>query len=342
MANLKDRLMGKTAHLAEKVAQNPGKSIADQAPVTMPGQLGAFRLEAKKYTEKIAELDTLLTQTRDSKGTFELRLHEIYRVPGRRRKLTDAEYSELKENLRNHPLAHAVTVRIRAEGLAPRYELISGYNRDAIYGELGRQTIRAEIVDCDEGQAELSSLFANLFQSNLSDFETYIGFQKIMLQEPELTPEDVAERVGKSRSYGLRIMSFQDLPEAALTLLAESPHALGGAAAQDLATVAKKGRANQVVNAIAKVISGEIKQGDAKKYASTDMQATKVATSHVHKKTINVGKATYCNIHRSSKVVRFEFKSDEEAAEMCKAFEELLKNRSESLKKNGTVQNGQP
>ena len=329
MANkLAERLLNKTAGVAKAVAENPGKSIAEQAPVTMPGQLGAFRLEAQKYQERIKKLEVDLKEAQEKGGSAELPLDQLHEVPGRRRKLTDQQYSELRQNLRNNPLVTPITVRQRKEG---GFEVVSGSNRVAIFRELGRTHIPARVLDSDDTQAEINAFFANLLQADLPDFEKYLGFKKIMEFQGQLTHAEIAERAGVSRSFVTQLMAFDDLPEAAMTILRDKPGTIGANAAQDLAVLAKKGRVEQVIDAIAKVASGELDQGKAVKHAATDVMTT-VPAAKPEPIRIKVGKATYCNIQRADKVLRLQFQSAEEAEAIQEAVREVLERRAQALK----------
>lgn len=329
MANkLAERLLNKTAGVAKAVAENPGKSIADQTPVTMPGQLGAFRLEAQKYQERIRKLEADLKEAQEKAGSAELPLDQLHEVAGRRRKLTEQQYNELKQNLRNNPLVTPITVRQRKEG---GFEVVSGSNRVAIFRELGRTQIPARVLDSDDTQAEINAFFANLLQADLPDFEKYLGFKKIMEFQGELTHAEIAERAGVSRSFVTQLMAFDDLPADAVAILRERPSTIGANAAQDLAVLAKKGRVAQVVEAIAKVAAGELDQTRAVKHAATDA-STAVAAVKPEPIRIKAGKATYCNIQRADKVLRLQFQSAEEAESVQEAIREVLERRAQAVK----------
>jgi len=329
MANkLAERLLNKTAGVAKAVADNPTKPIAEQAPVTMPGQLGAFRLEAQKYQERIKKLEVELKEAQDKAGSAELPLNELHEVPGRRRKLTEQQYNELKQNLRNNPLVTPVTVRQRKEG---GFEVVSGSNRVAIFRELGRTHIPARVLDSDDTQAEINAFFANLLQADLPDFEKYLGFKKIMEFQGELTHAEIAERAGVSRSFVTQLMAFDDLPNGAISILRDQPATIGANAAQDLAALAKKGREAQVIEAITKVAAGELDQGKAVKHAATD-PTTSTPAPRPEAIKIRIGKATYCNIQRADKVLRLQFQSAEEAAAVQDAVREALEKLAQARK----------
>jgi len=326
---LAERLLNKTAGVAKAVAENPGKSIAEQTPVTMPGQLGAFRLEAQKYQERIRKLEADLKEAQEKGGSAELPLDQLHEVPGRRRKLTAQQYNELKQNLKNNPLVTPITVRKLEEGAG--YEVVSGSNRVAIFRELGRTHIPARVLNSDDRQAEINAFFANLLQADLPDFEKYLGFKKIMEVQGQLTHAEIAERAGVSRSFVTQLMAFDELPEAAIAILIEKPATIGANAAQDLAALVKKGRGEQVVEAIAKVAAGEFDQTRAIKHAAVDA-ATKVAAVRPEPVKIRIGKATYCNMQRADKVLRLQFQSAEEAEAVQEAVREVLERRANELK----------
>jgi ParB family transcriptional regulator, chromosome partitioning protein len=328
MANkLAERLLNKTSGVAKAVADNPGKPIADQAPVTMPGQLGAFRLEAQKYQDRIKKLEADLLEAQTNGASAELPLEQLFEVAGRRRKLTAQQYNELKQNLRNNPLVTPITVRVRPEG---GYEVISGSNRVAIFRELGRAQIPARVLDSDDTQAEINAFFANLLQADLPDYEKYLGFKKIMEVQGNLTHAEIAERAGVSRSFVSQLMAFDDLPEAALAILAESPATIGANAAQDLAALAKKGRAQQVVEAVTKVAAGELDQGKAVKFAAVDV-VQKVVTTKPQPVRIKLGKATFCSLQRADKVLRIQFESAAQAEAVQEAIRIVLEQRAKEL-----------
>lgn len=328
MANkLAERLLNKTAGVAKAVADNPGKSISDQAPVTMPGQLGAFRLEAQKYHDRIKKLEEELEQAKEKGGSAELPLDELHEVPHRRRKLTHQQYQELKQNLRNNPLVTPITVRRREAG---GFEIVSGSNRVAIFRELGRSHIPARLLDSDDLQAEVNAFYANLLQADLPDYEKYLGFKKIMATHGNMTQADMAEAAGVSRSFVSQLMAFDELPEGVLALLAEQPSLMGANAAQDLATLVKKGRVEQVLDAVRKLAAGELDQTRAVKFAATDA-VTKIVSTRPEPVRIRIGKTTYCDIQRADKVLRIQFKSAEDAAAMQEAVREVLERRAKEL-----------
>ncbi len=317
-----DKLGAKTAGIKARTIEKP----AEKTPRTAPGMFlnATQRIDAAEA--RVEELEAKLKEA-EAASSREISLNELHEVRGRRRKLTAQQYNELKENLRNNPLVTPITVRKHA---TDGFEIVSGNNRVAIFRELGRTHIPAVLLDSDDDQAEINAFYANLLQPDLPDFEKYLGFKKILERHPDLTHAKVADGAGVSRSFVTQLMAFDDLPKDAIIILMEHPHILGANAAQDLAGLAKKGRADQVVRAVSKVAAGEIDQGRAIKEAATEVASKAAAKPEPIR--IKVGRATYCAIQRADKVLRIQFHSAEEAEAVQEAVREVLERRASQLK----------
>ncbi|HJV84478.1 MAG TPA: ParB/RepB/Spo0J family partition protein [Noviherbaspirillum sp.] len=318
-----DKLGAKTAGIKARNVEKP----AEKAPRSAPGMFlnATQRLDAAEA--RVEELEVKLKEA-EASGTREIALDQLHEVGGRRRKLTEQQYNELKENLRNNPLVTPITVRKRAEG---GFEIVSGNNRVEVFRELGRTSIPAALLESDDDQAEINAFYANLLQPDLPDFEKFLGFKKIIAKHPDLTHAQVAEGAGVSRSFVTQLMAFDDLPSDAITILNDRPEALGANAAQDLAGLAKKGRAEQVVRAIARLAAGEIDQARAVREAAVDIIA-KAGAAKPEPIRIKIGRATYCAIQRADKVLRIQFQSAEEAEAVQDAIREVLERRAMQTK----------
>lgn len=318
-----DKLGAKTAGIKARNVEKP----TEKAPRSAPGMFlnATQRLDAAEA--KVEELETRLKEA-EASGTRELPLDQLHEVGGRRRRLTEQQFNELKENLRNNPLVTPITVRKRAEG---GFEIVSGNNRVEVFRELGRTSIPAALLESDDDQAEINAFYANLLQPDLPDFEKYLGFRKIIGKHPELTHAQVAEGAGVSRSFVTQLMAFSDLPADAIAILADRPEVLGANAAQDLAGLVKKGRVEQVVRAIARLAAGEIDQARAVREAAVDI-IPKAGASKPEPVRIKIGRTTYCAIQRADKVLRIQFQSAEEAESVQEAIREVLERRAMEMK----------
>lgn len=319
-----DKLGAKTAGIKARTIEK----AAEKAPRTAPGMFLSATQRMDEAEARVEELEARLREA-EASGGREIALEEIHEAPGRRRMLTERQFSELKENLRNNPLVTPVSLRKRAAG---GFEIVSGNNRVAAYRELGRSHILAVVLDSDDNQAEINAFYANLLQSDLTDFEKFLGFRRILERHPEQTHAQVAEGAGVSRSFVSQLMAFEDLPEAVLEILAQRPEIIGANAAQDFAALAKKGRVQQVVDAIRRIAAGEIDQGRGVKEAATD-PAAKVVAPKAEPVRIRLGRSVYCDVRRANNVLRLQFQSAEEAAAVQTAIQDLLQRRVKDAEK---------
>ncbi|RJF92091.1 ParB/RepB/Spo0J family partition protein [Noviherbaspirillum saxi] len=311
-----DKLGAKTAGIKARTVDKP----TEKTPRTAPGMFlnAAQRIDAAET--KVEELEARLKEAEAAAVGRELSLDALHEVAGRRRKLTEQQYNELKENLRQNPLVTPVTVRKREEG---GFEIVSGNNRVAVFRELGRTHIPAVLLESDDDQAEINAFYANLIQPDLPPFEKYLGFKKILSKHPQLTHTQIASAAGVSRSFVSQLMAFDELPEEAIAILLEKPGAIGANAAQDLAVLAKKGKSEKVIEAIAKAASGELDQAQAVRYAALD-SAVKRMVIKSEPVRIRSGKTTYCDLRRANNVLRLQFQSAEEASAAQEMIQDVL------------------
>ena len=165
------------------------------APRTAPGQLIGLQGRVHSQQAEIEKLKRALEQRAPGK----LPLEKLHEIPGRRRRLTSAEYAELKANLTAYPLAQPITVRERPDG---EYDIVAGHNRAAVYRELGRTEIDGIVLDIDDSMVEYAAFFSNLLSPTLSDFEKFWGFKSLQ-ESTGITKEELAKAAGISDSQRL-------------------------------------------------------------------------------------------------------------------------------------------
>ncbi|WP_227461694.1 ParB/RepB/Spo0J family partition protein [Cupriavidus pauculus] len=330
---MKERLMARTANLAANVEADAATRvpIAEQRPMTMPGQLGAFRLEAQRYQATINELTKQLEEARASGGFVEVPLTQLHEVAGRRRYMPPERYAELLQNLRHNALIEPVVIRPREEG---GYEIVSGHHRTDAHRDLGRPTVRCVLEKVTAEQADTRAFYANLMQSDLTDYEKYRGFARLLERNPELTQAAMAEASGVDKSVLSRLMSFAELPTDVLEALAKQPALLGARAASELAGLAKEGKAERVSSAVAQLIAGKIDQVQAVKLAATVEKPTAAAPPKPVPFKIKAGRSVYCEMRQTKNVVRLEFQTEDEAALMHEQFKAFLEQRAKAASGN--------
>ncbi|GAB1442105.1 ParB/RepB/Spo0J family partition protein [Ignavibacteriales bacterium] len=117
---------------------------------------------------------------------------------------------DLKRSILTNGLIQPVTVRKVAEN---SYELISGERRLRAFRELGFPEIPAYIMAVSSDEVMLAmALIENIQREKLDPIEEATAYQRLM-EECDLTQEEIAERVGKNRSTVANSIRLLKLPD---------------------------------------------------------------------------------------------------------------------------------
>ncbi len=117
---------------------------------------------------------------------------------------------DLKRSILTNGLIQPVTVRKVAENA---YELISGERRLRAFRELGFPEIPAYIMVVSSDEVMLAmALIENIQREKLDPIEEATAYQRLM-EECDLTQEEIAERVGKNRSTVANSIRLLKLPD---------------------------------------------------------------------------------------------------------------------------------
>ncbi len=119
-----------------------------------------------------------------------------------------AALNELAESIRTFGLIQPVTVRKKANG---KYQIISGERRFRACRLAGMDMIPAYIRDAnDQGMLEMA-IVENIQRENLDPIEVAMSYQRL-IEECNLTQEQMAERVGKKRASVTNYLRLLKLP----------------------------------------------------------------------------------------------------------------------------------
>jgi len=141
---------------------------------------------------------------------LEIPLTSIFPSPFQPREEFGGEaLEELVSSVREHGLVQPVLVRPRGQN----YELVAGERRWRAAQLAGLSSIPALVKDLDDMQALQVSLVENLQREDLNPLEV-AGALKDLMEKFRLTQEEVAERIGKSRSEVANLLRLLNLPPA--------------------------------------------------------------------------------------------------------------------------------
>lgn len=139
----------------------------------------------------------------------EIKVSEIKPNPKQPRLRIDPEkLLELVESIREYGVVQPVVVRAQPGG---GYELIAGERRWRACQQLGLEYIPAVIREYGELQSAAIALIENLQRENLNPLEEATAYRRLM-DEFQLTQDQVSQRVGKSRPQITNMIRLLTLP----------------------------------------------------------------------------------------------------------------------------------
>ena len=125
-----------------------------------------------------------------------------------RRSFSDATISELAESIRQKGILQPLIVRRTTSG----YELIAGERRLRAAERAGLSEVPVTLREATDGELLEMALIENLQREDLNPIEEAHAYQRLM-DEFDLTQEDIASRVGKDRSTVANTVRLLALPE---------------------------------------------------------------------------------------------------------------------------------
>ena len=149
----------------------------------------------------------------ESKQVQEIELDKI--MPNRyqpRHTFSDESIEELATTLKEQGLLQPIILRKPADGPEGEYEIIAGERRFRAAQSLKWAKIPAIVENMDDEKAASLALVENLQRENLKPLDEAMAYRTLM-DSLKLKQEEVANRVGKSRSYVANFLRLLTLPQ---------------------------------------------------------------------------------------------------------------------------------
>ena len=170
-------------------------------------------------------IEKTIYETASSEEIVELNISELRPNPYQPRKTFDDDaLKELASSIKEHGIFQPIIVKKSIKG----YEIIAGERRVRASKLAGLEKIPAIIRSFTDEQMMEIALLENLQRENLSAIEEANAY-KSMLEHLNLTQEQLALKVGKSRSHITNILGLLRLPEDVQNLVNESKITMGHA-----------------------------------------------------------------------------------------------------------------
>lgn len=164
-------------------------------------------------------------ETAPANATLDVPIHLL--DPNReqpRKHFDDAGLSDLAESIRSSGIIQPLIVRVDGE----RYRIVAGERRWRAAKLAGLKDIPVIIRDYSDIEMMEIALIENIQRADLNPVEEANGIHALV-EEHNLTQEEVAKRLGKSRPTIANALRILKLPESILTMLREGQISSGHA-----------------------------------------------------------------------------------------------------------------
>ena len=142
-----------------------------------------------------------------------------------RKDFDEQALSELADSIARHGLLQPIAVRAAAGGA---YKIIAGERRWRAARLAGLSEVPVVIKDVTDAEAMELALIENLQREDLDPVEEAMGYRQLM-ERCELTQEQTAQNIGKSRSAIANSLRLLNLPDDVLAFLKEGKLSTGHA-----------------------------------------------------------------------------------------------------------------
>ena len=167
-----------------------------------------YEEDDNKQEEQIKKYETNNNIKQVETGVSEIELNKIQPNPNQPRKNFDqVALEELRDSIKMHGVIQPIVLAKHIDG---GYIIIAGERRFRASQMAGLKTIPAIVKDYTERQIKEIALIENLQREDLNPIETARALKDVML-EYNMTQDEVADRIGKSRSAianTLRLLSL--------------------------------------------------------------------------------------------------------------------------------------
>ncbi|MBT2575058.1 ParB/RepB/Spo0J family partition protein [Bacillus sp. ISL-51] len=169
-------------------------------------------------------INALFNQVDLSEETVEeIKISDLRPNPYQPRKHFDDEsLAELKESVLQHGILQPIIVRKSLKG----YDIVAGERRYRAAKLAGKDTVPAIVRELSESLMREIALLENLQREDLSPLEEALAYDSL-LKHLDLTQEQLAKRLGKSRPHIANHLRLLTLPESIQQLIAEGTLSMG-------------------------------------------------------------------------------------------------------------------
>lgn len=169
--------------------------------------------------------NSIIEEAKTNDQIVEIDLSELRANPYQPRKNFDEEaLNELASSIKEHGVFQPIIVKKSIKG----YEIIAGERRFRASKLAGMQTIPAIIKHFSDEEMMQIALLENLQRENLTSIEEAKAYKSI-IESMNITQDELAKKVGKSRSHVTNILGLLKLPASVQDMVLYNKLSMGHA-----------------------------------------------------------------------------------------------------------------
>ena len=169
--------------------------------------------------------DEIVDNAKKNKEVVELNLSDLRPNPYQPRKIFDDEaLNELAASIKEHGVFQPIIVKKTIKG----YDIVAGERRFRASKKAGLTTIPAIIKDFTDEEMMNISLLENLQREDLTAIEEANAY-KAIIDASGITQDELANRVGKSRSHITNMLGLLKLPKSVQDMILYNKISMGHA-----------------------------------------------------------------------------------------------------------------
>ena len=180
------------------------------------------------FSSEVLDFDTFesnIMETATQSDIKEIPVSEIRPNPYQPRKTFNQEaLEELAESIKNYGVFQPIIVKKSIKG----YDLIAGERRLRASRLAGANTIPAIIKDFTDEEMREISLLENIQRENLTAIELAWAYKGI-IDNLDIRQEDLAKKIGKSRSHITNTLGLLNLPDEVQRMILNGDISMGHA-----------------------------------------------------------------------------------------------------------------
>ena len=199
------KLDGASQESREKDKQTPKAATAPSATPRTPAT------ETTQDTKETQKKPNVPQSPEDIGASYqEIQVSQIVPNPHQPRQVFDEEaLAELVHSIKEFGLMQPIVVRRAADDSG--FEIIMGERRWRAASKAGLETIPAIVRETDDGAMLRDALLENIHRVQLNPLEEAAAYQQL-LEEFDVTPAELAQRLGRSRPVITNMIRLLQLP----------------------------------------------------------------------------------------------------------------------------------